>query len=174
MSAQLLVNSATVTFFIPIIMNELLVLHNKENTVEGIQEKVIVLLNQNRILQVIVCDDDVELNSFIRCGFKLDGYDTHKASSAEECINILEEKNGIIDAIVVDGKIASERSTMLILNAKKRYSNVKIFVLANRGLSEEKTRIMDYGADEFALKPLSLESVVNKVNKMLLTSAPMQ
>lgn len=133
-----------------------------------------MLLNQNRILQVIVCDDDAELNSFMRSGFKLDGYDTHNAPSAEECINILEEKKGIIDAIVVDGKIASERSTMLILNSKRRYPNVKIFVLANRGLSEEKTRIMDYGADEFAVKPLSLDSVINKVDRMLLTSAPMQ
>ena len=49
--------------------------------------------------------------------------------------------------------------------------NVKVFVLADRGLSEHKTRIMDYGADEFAVKPLSMESLINKVNVHLLEVA---
>jgi DNA-binding response OmpR family regulator len=48
---------------------------------------------------------------------------------------------------------------------------VKVFVLADRGLSEEKTRIMDYGADEFAVKPLSMESLINKLNMKLLEVA---
>jgi DNA-binding response OmpR family regulator len=60
---------------------------------------------------------------------------------------------------------------MLILNVKRMNKNVKVFVLADRGLSEEKTRIMDYGADEFAVKPLSMESLINKVNLQLVESA---
>jgi len=48
---------------------------------------------------------------------------------------------------------------------------VKVFVLADKGLSEAKTRIMDYGADEFAVKPISMESMINKVNLQLLEAA---
>ena len=33
---------------------------------------------QNKTPHVIVCDDDAELNSFIRNFFKLDGYETHQ------------------------------------------------------------------------------------------------
>ena len=123
---------------------------------------------QNKIPHVIVCDDDAELNSFIRNFFKLDGYITHQALSAQECIDKLAELGDTIDVIIVDGKIASDRSAMLILNAKRINRNVKVFVLADRGLSENKTRIMDYGADEFAVKPLSVESLINKVNIQLL------
>jgi DNA-binding response OmpR family regulator len=71
----------------------------------------------------------------------------------------------------VNGKIASDRSVMLILNAKRINKNVKVFVLADKGLSEDKTRMMDYGADEFAVKPLSMESLINKVNLKLLEAA---
>jgi DNA-binding response OmpR family regulator len=60
---------------------------------------------------------------------------------------------------------------MLILNVRRMNKNVKVFVLADRNLSEEKTRIMDYGADEFAVKPLSMESLINKVNLTLLEAA---
>ena len=126
---------------------------------------------QNKTPHVIVCDDDAELNSFIRNFFKLDGYETHQALSAQECIDKLSEMSDIIDVITVDGKIASDRSVMLILKVKRLNKNVKVFVLADRNLSEEKTRIMDYGADEFAVKPLSMESLINKVNMKLLEDA---
>jgi DNA-binding response OmpR family regulator len=126
---------------------------------------------QNKMPHVIVCDDDAELNSFIRNFFKLDGYETHQALSAKECIDKLAELGDTVDVITVDGKIASDRSVMLILNVKRMNKNVKVFVLADRGLSEEKTRIMDYGADEFAVKPLSMESLIHKVNLILLEEA---
>ena len=123
---------------------------------------------QNKTPHVIVCDDDAELNLFMRNHFKLDGYETHQALSAQECIDKLAELGHKIDAITVNGKIASDRSAMLILNVKRMNRNVKVFVLADKGLSEDKTRIMDYGADEFAVKPLSMESLINKVNIQLI------
>ena len=48
------------------------------------------------------------------------------------------ELGDTIDAITVNGTIASDRSIMLILNVKRVNKNVKVFVLADRGLSEEK------------------------------------
>jgi DNA-binding response OmpR family regulator len=126
---------------------------------------------QNKTLHVIVCDDDAELNLFIRNFFKLESYETHQALSAKECIDKLAKLGDTIDAIIVNGKIASDRSAMLILNVKRMNKNVKVFVLADRNLSEEKTRIMDYGADEFAVKPLSVESLIKKVNLTLLEAA---
>jgi DNA-binding response OmpR family regulator len=128
-------------------------------------------MQNNKTPQVIVCDDDVELNSFIRSHFKLDGYETHQALSAKDCIDKLAELGDTIDAITVNGTIASDRSVMFILNVRRINKNVKIFVLADRGLSEDKTRIMDYGADDFAVKPLSMESLINKVNIKLLEEA---
>ena len=75
---------------------------------------------QNKTPHVIVCDDDdAELNSFIRSFFKLDGYETDQASSAKECIDKLAELVDIIDAITVNGTMASDRSVMLILNVKR-------------------------------------------------------
>jgi DNA-binding response OmpR family regulator len=126
---------------------------------------------QNKTSHVIVRDDDAELNSFMRNHFKLDGYETHQALSAKECIDKLAELGDTIDVITVDGKIASDRSVMLILNVRRLNKNVKVFVLADKGLSEDKTRIIDYGADEFAVKPLSMESLINKVNIQLLEVA---
>jgi CheY-like chemotaxis protein len=78
---------------------------------------VIFESNENKTLLVIVCDDDGELNSFIRNHSKLEGYETHQALSAQECISKLSELGDVVDAITVDGKIAADRSAMLTLNA---------------------------------------------------------
>jgi len=126
---------------------------------------------KDKVLHVIVCDDDPELNSYIRSNFKLEGYETHQALSAQECIDKLAEIGEIVDVIIVDGKIAADRSAMLILNVRRINRNVKVFVLADRNLSEEKTRVMDYGADEFAIKPLHVDSLIAKVNLILLEAA---
>jgi two-component system response regulator VicR len=126
---------------------------------------------RNKIPHVIVCDDDSELNSFIRNHFKLDGYETHQALSAKECIDKLAELGDTIDAITINGTIASDRSVMLILNVRRLNKNVKVFVLADKGLSEDKVWMMEYGADEFWTKPISMEPLINKANLNLLEAA---
>jgi DNA-binding response OmpR family regulator len=67
----------------------------------------------------------------------------------------------------VDGKIAANRGAMLIIKVKRINSSIKIMVLAED--ETDKTRVLEYGADEFATKPISAESVVNKVYSLLAT-----
>jgi len=67
----------------------------------------------------------------------------------------------------VDGKIAANRGAMLIIKVKRINSSIKIMVLAKD--ETDKTRVLEYGADEFATKPISAESVVNKVYSLLAT-----
>ena len=71
----------------------------------------------------------------------------------------------------MNGAVASDRIANFILNAKRTNKNVKVFVLADKGLSDDKIRMMDYGAGEFTVKPLSMETLINKVNSQLLESA---
>ena len=45
---------------------------------------------------------------------------------------------------------------MLIIKVKRVNPNIKIMVLAED--ETDKTRVLEYGADEFAVKPISAES----------------
>ena len=89
-----------------------------------------------------------------------------KAYSIEECLDRVNELEGKVDIVFVDGKIAANRA-MLIIKVKRINSNIKIMVLAED--ETDKTRVLEYGADEFATKPISAESVVNKVYSLLAT-----
>jgi DNA-binding response OmpR family regulator len=75
-----------------------------------------------------------------------------------------------VDIVFVDGKIAADRTAILIIKVKRINSNIRIMALAED--ENDKTRVLDYGADEFATKPISAETIVDKVSGMLLTREP--
>ncbi|MDF0681118.1 MAG: hypothetical protein P0116_09160 [Candidatus Nitrosocosmicus sp.] len=60
---------------------------------------------------------------------------------------VFNEQVDRVDSILIDGKIATNRSTMLIVNLKNKKPAVKIIVLAD--MNSTKTRVLDYGAEEF-------------------------
>jgi len=117
-------------------------------------------------LRIIIVDENKDVVSTVAGTFGLKGYEVYKAYSAEECFDKLNELDGKVDIVFVDGKIAADRAAMLIIKVKRINSNIKIMVLAED--ETEKTRVLDYGADEFTTKPISAESIVDKVYSVLL------
>ncbi len=89
----------------------------------------------------------------------------HKAKSASDCMAQLEQLNSKVDVVIVSAKIALDRNAMLIVNIKRKNLDTKVLAIGDE--SSDKTRILDYGADEFALKPLSPENVADKVLMLL-------
>lgn len=117
--------------------------------------------------RVIVVDDDEDIGLVLRVVLRLDGFEVWRTISAEECLAKLKELEGKVDVIIINGSIVSDRSASLILKIERINSEIKTLVIAERYHAEDKTRIMDYGADEFALKPLTMDSVANKVSILL-------
>ena len=72
---------------------------------------------------------------------------------------------GKVDVIVISSKIALDRNAMLIMNIKKMQLSTEVLVIGDE--NSDKTRILDYGADEFALKPMSPENTADKVLMLL-------
>jgi DNA-binding NtrC family response regulator len=115
----------------------------------------------------IIADDDRDVNLVLSATLKLKKFEVHKTYSAEECLNKLNELEGKVDVIFVDGKIAEDRGAMLIVKTKRINSNIKVCVVAEDETS--KTRVLDYGADEFIAKPIGVETIVYKMMMVLTT-----
>jgi DNA-binding response OmpR family regulator len=113
----------------------------------------------------IVVDDDRDVNLVLSAILKLNKFEVHKVFSAEECLNKLNELEAKIDVIFVNGKIAADRAAMLIVNIKRISSDIKICVVAED--ETDKTRVLDYGADEFMTKPIGIETIVYKMMILL-------
>src|SRR5947209_5734940 len=109
---------------------------------------------------VVIVTENSDADSLLAGALWLKGMVTYKANNSDDCLNIINELNSKVDAVVMSDEIAADRSATLIINIKNnRYT--KILVIA--GEESAKTRILDYGADEFSLKPLSSENIADKV-----------
>ena len=122
--------------------------------------------------RIILLDNNKDVVSILAGTFGLNGYEVHKTYAAEECLNKIKELEGIVDVIFVDGKIAADRATMLIVKVKRISSKIPIVVLAED--ETNKTRVLEYGADDFATKPVSTDTIVAKVNNVLLKKNKLQ
>ena len=91
----------------------------------------------------------------------LKGCNVYKSKSAADCMEQINKLDGKVDVIVISSEIALDRNAMLIMNIKKMQWSTKILVIGDE--NSDKTRILDYGADEFALKPMSPENTADKV-----------
>ena len=115
----------------------------------------------------IIVDDDKDVNLILSATLKLKKFDVHKTYSADECLNKLNEIEGKVDVISIDGKIAEDRGAMLIVKIKRVNPDVKIYVVAEDETA--KTRVLDYGADEFMTKPIGIETIVYKMMTLVTT-----
>jgi DNA-binding response OmpR family regulator len=113
----------------------------------------------------IVVDDDTDVNLLLAAILKLKKFDVHKVFSAEECLDKLKDLEAKVDVICVNGKIAADRAAMLIVKIKRINPDIKICALAED--ETHKTRVLDYGADEFMTKPIGIETIVDKIMILL-------
>ena len=95
----------------------------------------------------------------------LKGCIVHKAKSATDCLEQIKNLENKVDVVIASSEIALDRDSMLIMNVKKMDFNIKILVIGDE--NSDKTMILDYGADEFALKPMSPENTADKILMLL-------
>jgi DNA-binding NtrC family response regulator len=115
--------------------------------------------------KVIIVSEETDVNTVLSGVLRLKGVLYYKTTSAEECLSKVKEFEGKIEVVIMEDEIAADRPAMLIVNIKKINPNIKILVIAHE--DSNKTRVLDYGADEFALKPMSPENIADKVFSLL-------
>lgn len=117
--------------------------------------------------RVMIAIEDKDAMASIAGVLWFKGYEVYKSNSAEECmskINELKDRN--MHVVIVSQQVALDDRAMLIVKVKRTNIDTKVLVVADE--DNEKTKILDYGADEFTLKPISPENVADKLF-MLLT-----
>ncbi len=131
-------------------------IHNKE--------RLILDLSKQKI-RILIANDNNDVNILIAATLVLKGYEVYKTYSANECISKLDEFEGKVNVLLLDGGIAADRGAMVIVKAKRINPDIKILAVADD--ESEKTRVLDYGADGFTTKPISVETIVDKVSTLL-------
>ena len=116
-------------------------------------------------IRILIADDSKDVNLLLSATLELKGYEAYKTYSAEECLSKLDDLTGKVDVLLLNGRIAADRGAMVIVKTKRINSDIKTLAVADD--ESEKTRVLDYGVDGFTTKPISVETIVNKISALL-------
>jgi two-component system response regulator ArlR len=114
--------------------------------------------------KVIIVEDDREVNSLITAVCRLNGYKTYMIFSAEKCLAQIREMQDDVDVVYMNGTIAADKGAMLISKIKQIDINIKILVVAND--TSARNIILEYGADDFLIKPVGVETILSKISML--------
>jgi DNA-binding response OmpR family regulator len=117
----------------------------------------------------IVINIEHEHSSVVLAGtLWMKGCDVYLANSPEECLKIIKDLDRVA-VVIIGAEFVMDRDAILIVNIKKLDMDIKTLAVGDE--STDKTHIIDYGTDEFALKPLSMENVVDKAFMLIARDA---
>lgn len=122
--------------------------------------------------RVFIIQEDDDANIVLNGLLWLKGCESHKFTNGKECLEKINEMKGKVDVVILGGNIASDRNLTLIINIKKINNNTKVLVIADE--DSDKTRILGYGADEFGLKPMTPDNIVDKALMLISRDAVME
>jgi DNA-binding response OmpR family regulator len=109
---------------------------------------------------LLIVEDEVSLAKYLEDNFRRDGYSVKSIAQIDEIETfILQEDHEAPQVIVLDRLLQNVDSSVYIPKFKKRFPSVKILVLSAIGGAQEKSRILDMGADDYVSKPFSIEEV---------------
>jgi response regulator RpfG family c-di-GMP phosphodiesterase len=106
-----------------------------------------------------------DANSLISGILNLKGCKVYKSATAEDCLNLLNQLEGQVDAILVKKEIAINNNYILLNNIKKIAPETTTLVLTDK--VDEGEKLSEHGVDELVTTPLSAENMADKILMML-------
>lgn len=117
--------------------------------------------------RVLVVEDEPSQMEILAYNLDADGYDVMRASSGEEGLLTLSEKQ--VDLVLLDWMLP-EISGLKVCQQIKRGKTTKtipVIMLTARGEEDDKIRGLDTGADDYVVKPYSVKELLARVRACL-------
>lgn len=113
-------------------------------------------------LKVLVLEDEIGIRSFVSLNLKREGYEVIEASSGEEAIEKV--KSNDIDIALLDVMLPGISGFEVCKYLRKNYYSIRIIMLTAKGLESDKIIGLNYGADDYVVKPFSVKELMARVN----------
>jgi DNA-binding response OmpR family regulator len=129
------------------------------------QNKMVGRKTRRRIL---VVDDEPDLTTLFQIALGGTGFEVQ--TYTDSALALSEFKPGSFDLVILDIKMPKMDGFELYRELKKKDSGVKVFFLTASEMYYEKYRKDEYDSmdkDLFIQKPISIEALVERINKIL-------
>jgi DNA-binding response OmpR family regulator len=115
-------------------------------------------------MNILICDDDVEIVNALEVYMKNEGYEVYKAYDGIEALDVLKKED--IHLILMDimmPRLDGMRTTMKIREEK----NIPIIMLSAKSEDYDKIMGLNTGADDYITKPFNPLELIARVKSQL-------
>lgn len=114
--------------------------------------------------KILVVDDEKSIVKGLSFSLSQDGYEVVCAYDGEEALEMLHSENP--DAVLLDVMLP-RLSGFDVLHQLRQFSNVPVIMLTAKGDDIDKLTGLDYGADDYILKPFNILEVKARIKAIL-------
>ena len=114
--------------------------------------------------KVLIVEDEQSISNFISMILTANGYDTIIVRSGEEALTMI--ASHCPDMIVLDLGLP-DMDGMEVLKSVRKWSNLPVVVVSARNHEHDKVEALDYGADDYLVKPFGTSELLARIRAML-------
>jgi DNA-binding response OmpR family regulator len=121
-------------------------------------------------MRLFLVEDEAKVRGFLLESFEHEGFTTVSFSNFEDAQNYLESDEPHPDVAILDRIIGEKDGADLIPIMKRRSPETRILILSAINDAEERSKILDAGADDYLGKPYSLAELLARLRVLLRRS----
>ena len=110
--------------------------------------------------KILIVEDEQSISNFISMVLNANGYDTIIVGSGEEALTMI--ASHCPDLIVLDLGLP-DMDGMEVLKSVRKWSNLPVVVVSARNHEHDKVEALDYGADDYLVKPFAFEELMARI-----------
>ena len=114
--------------------------------------------------KVLIVEDEQSISNFISMILTANGFDTIIVRSGEEALTMI--ASHCPDMIVLDLGLP-DMDGMEVLKSVRKWSNLPVVVVSARNHEHDKVEALDYGADDYLVKPFSFSELIARIQALL-------
>ena len=118
--------------------------------------------------KVLIVEDEQSISNFISMILTANGFDTIIVRSGEEALTMI--ASHCPDMIVLDLGLP-DMDGMEVLKSVRKWSNLPVVVVSARNHEHDKVEALDYGADDYLVKPFAFAELLARVRTLLRRGA---
>lgn len=115
--------------------------------------------------KILVVDDEIEFRDVYKIIFEDKGYETHVASSGEECLSIIKKQS--FDLIITDLKMGGMNGIELLKSLKDNKISTEVIIVTGYGTVDSAVNAMKHGAFGYFIKGSDPEVLLKEIQKLV-------
>ena len=118
--------------------------------------------------KILIVEDEISIRGFIKINLERNNFGVIEASSGEEALSLATQDTP--DVVILDITLPGMDGFQVCEKLRKNYSNIGIIILTARSQDMDKIMGLEFGADDYMIKPFNPLELVARIKALLRRS----